>query len=397
MTFHPFNEEHEMLAQAVRDYLHREVLPHADRWEKEEHCPREVFQRMGELGFLGVTYPLEVGGSNMDFWAAVTVARELSYANVGGLALSLFAHAYLPPPLLNALGTPEQKAEYLVPALQGKKIGSLAISEPGAGSDVGGIRTTAEDKGDHYVINGSKCWITNGNLADFLVLATRTGEGHNLTLFCFDTKTPGFSTAKITDKLGMHSSDTAELYFDNCVVPKSAVIGQPGMGFYYIMNNFQEERLIGAVSGVFAAEYAYRKAVEYSRQREAFGRPIGKFQVIRHKLAQMATRIEACRSLGYRAVYEFIEQGPAAVGTISMAKAFIAEEIQTIIYDAIQILGGVGYTEAYGVARTSRDMRLFSIGGGTTEIMYEIISKLVVDQTRYEKQIMKSRDQEAGV
>ncbi len=395
MNFNPFTEEHEMLAQSVREFLNREVLPHAARWEKEEHCPREIFQRMGEMGFFGVTYPEEVGGSGMDFWAAVTVARELSYANVGGLALSLFAHAYLPPPLLNAIGTAEQKENYLLPALRGEKIGSLAISEPGAGSDVGGIRTTAEDKGDHYVINGSKCWITNGTMADFLVLATRTGEGHNLTLFCFDTKTEGFSSSKIKDKLGMHSSDTAELFFDNCIVPKSAVIGQPGMGFYYIMNNFQEERLIGAVSGVFAAEYAYRKAVEYSRQREAFGRQIGKFQVIRHKLASMATRLEACRSLGYRAVYEFIETGPAAVGTISMAKAFIGEEIQGIIYDAIQILGGVGYTEEYGVARTYRDMRLFTIGGGTTEIMYEIISRLVVDQTQYSRQMMKSRDQAA--
>jgi alkylation response protein AidB-like acyl-CoA dehydrogenase len=394
MNFQPFTEEHEMLAQSVRDFLHKEVLPFAYQWEKDQHCPREVFQRMGELGFFGVTYPVEVGGSGMDFWAAVTVARELSMANVGGLALSLFAHAYLPPPMLNAIGTPEQKERWLIPALKGEKIGSLAISEAGAGSDVGGIRTTAEDKGDHYVINGSKCWITNGNLADFLVLAARTGEGHNLTLFCFDTKTPGFSSTKIKDKLGMHSSDTSELFFDNCIVPKSDVIGQPGMGFYYIMNNFQEERLIGAVSGVFAAEYAYNRAVEYSRQREAFGRKIGKFQAIRHKLASMATRVEACRSLAYRAVYEFIETGPAAVGTISMAKAFIGEEIQSIIYDSIQVLGGVGYTEEYGVARTYRDMRLFSIGGGTTEIMYEIIARLVVDQNQYARQLMKSRDQE---
>lgn len=394
MNFQPFTEEHEMLAQSVRDFLQKEVLPFAYQWEKDQHCPREVFQRMGELGFFGVTYPVEVGGSGMDFWAAVTVARELSMANVGGLALSLFAHAYLPPPMLNAIGTPEQKERWLIPALKGEKIGSLAISEAGAGSDVGGIRTTAEDKGDHYVINGSKCWITNGNLADFLVLAARTGEGHNLTLFCFDTKTPGFSSTKIKDKLGMHSSDTSELFFDNCIVPKSDVIGQPGMGFYYIMNNFQEERLIGAVSGVFAAEYAYNRAVEYSRQREAFGRKIGKFQAIRHKLASMATRVEACRSLAYRAVYEFIETGPAAVGTISMAKAFIGEEIQSIIYDSIQVLGGVGYTEEYGVARTYRDMRLFSIGGGTTEIMYEIIARLVVDQNQYARQLMKSRDQE---
>jgi alkylation response protein AidB-like acyl-CoA dehydrogenase len=387
----PFRDEHIQLGEAVRQYLQQAVLPHVDAWERDEHCPRSVFEGMGAHGFLGATYPEAVGGSGMDFWAAVIVAREMAHANLGGLALSLFAHAFLPPPLLLAVGTEEQKERYLRPALAGKKIGALAISEASGGSDVGGMKTTATKDGDHYILQGSKCWITNGTIADYVILAARTGEGHDITLFCLDRDTPGFTSSRITGKLGMHSSDTAELFLDECRVPASAVVGKAGMGFYYIMNNFQEERLIGAVSGVFAAEYAFQQAVAYSREREAFGRPIGKFQAMRHKLADMATRLEACRAITYHAVHAFLEDGPAAVGTISMAKSFVGESIQPLISDALQVLGGVGYTEAYGVARTYRDMRLFTIGGGTTEIMREIIARLVVDQLPYRKPILQAR------
>jgi alkylation response protein AidB-like acyl-CoA dehydrogenase len=387
----PFSDAHRQLGDAVRAYLHAEVLPHVADWEAREHCPREVFARMGELGFLGVTYPEAVGGSGMDFWGGVAVAREMAHANLGGLALSLFAHAFLPPPLLLAVGTDAQRERYLRPALEGRRIGGLAISEAGGGSDVGGMRTTARRDGNDWILEGSKCWITNGSIADYLVVAARTGEGHDLTLFVLDTDTPGFRAQPIRGKLGMHSSDTAELFFDGVRLPADAVVGEPRMGFYYIMNNFQEERLIGAVSGVYAAEYAYLQAVAYAREREAFGRPIGKFQAIRHKLADMATRLEACRALTFRAIDAFAREGPAAVGLISMAKAFVGEQIQPLISDAIQVLGGVGYTEAYGVARTYRDMRLFTIGGGTTEIMREIISRLVVDQVRYDRQLLGQR------
>ncbi len=386
-----FTQEHEMLAQAVRDFVQREIVPFADEWERNHVCPPEMFRKWGEMGFIGATYPVEYGGGGMDLWAAAVIARELAMANVGGLQMSLFAHTYLPLPLLNAVGTEEQKQRYLVPAIRGEKIGGLGITEPGGGSDVGAMRTFAKDMGDHYVINGSKTYITNGTIADFIVLAAREGEGYDMTLFLFDTDTPGFSANSIDNKLGMHTSDTAELFFDNCVVPKSAVIGEPHFGFYYVMNNFQEERLIGALGGVYAAEYAYLKALQYAQERVTFGRPIAKHQVIRHKLAQMATRLEACRSICYRAVEEFTEDGPGAVNIISMAKAFVGEEIQRIIYDAVQIHGGNGFVEDYGVARVYRDMRLFSIGGGTTEIMYEIISKIVLEEAKHSKVLIKQR------
>ncbi len=386
-----FTAEHELLAQSVREFIQREIAPFADEWEKNNHCPKEIFQKWGAMGFIGATFPEEYGGSGMDLWAAATIARELAFANVGGLQMSLFAHTYLPLPMLKAVGTEEQKQRYLVPAIKGELIGALGVTEPSAGSDVGGIRTTAKDMGDHYVINGSKTYITNGNIADFILLAAREGEGYDMTLFLFDTNTAGFSTNPIVNKLGMHTSDTAELYFDNCIVPKSAVIGEPHMGFYYIMNNFQEERLVGALGGVYAAEFTYRKALKYAMEREAFGRSIGKFQVIRHKLAKMATKLEACKALSYQAMDDFLEKGPAAVEIISMAKAFVGEEIQEIIYDAIQIHGGAGFIEDYGVARVYRDMRLFSIGGGTTEIMYEIISKIIMEEAKLDKQLMGKR------
>ncbi len=383
--------DNELLGQSLREFIAAEITPNIEQWEKKHECPRHIFERMGAMGFLGVTFAEEYGGSAMDFWAAVVVARELAYANCGGLQLSLFAHTYLPLPMIAAVGTEQQKQDYLIPALQGKKIGCLAITEPNGGSDVGNIRTTATENGDHYVINGSKTYITNGNLADFVLLVCRTGEGYDMTLFLFDTKTAGFSSQKIDNKLGMHTSDTAELFFDNCIVPKSAVIGAPHKGFYYVMNNFQEERLLGAITGSFVAEAAYKKALQYANERVAFGKPLTQLQVIRHKLASMATRVEACKSFSFRAAEDFIANGAKAVGMISMAKAFVAEEIQTILYDAIQIHGGNGFVEDYGVARMWRDMRLYTIGGGTTEIMYEIIAKLEIDQIQHQNATMKAR------
>ena len=301
--------------------------------------------------------------------------------------MSLYAHTYLPLPAINALGTEEQKQKYLAPALRGEKIAALGITEPGAGSDVGGIKTTAEDKGDHFVVNGSKTFITNGTMADFIVLVVRTGEGHNLSLLLFDTNTPGFSANSIHNKLGMHSSDTGELFFENCIVPKSALLGEQNFGFYYIMSNFQEERLIAAITGTAAAESAMEKAKKYMKERQAFGRPIGKFQVLRHKLAKMSIGVEACRSLSYRAVAEFIEKGPEAYKIISIAKAFVCEEAFTIINEALQIHGGWGYMEDYGIARSFRDIRLMTVGAGTTEIMYEIISKIEIDEVKHKRQI----------
>lgn len=387
-----FTEEHEMLGQAVREFVQKEIVPYIDEWEKKQECPRHIFQRMGELGFFGVTFPEEYGGSGMNMWAAAVVARELAYGNAGGLQLSLFAHAYLPLPAINALGTEEQKQKYLVPALKGEKIAGLALTEPNGGSDLGAMRTNLKDMGDHYVLNGSKTYITNGTMADFIVVAVSMGSPYDASLIILDTNTAGFSSNPIKNKLGMHSSDTAEIYFDNCIIPKTAILGEPHFGFYYVMNNLQEERLIGALGGVYAAEFCYLKALQYAQERHAFGRPIAKFQVVRHKLAQISTRLEACRSIAYRATEEYIETGSGATEIISMAKAFIGEEIQKIIYESLQIFGGNGFVEDYGIARVYRDMRLFTIGGGTTEIMYEVISKIILEEAKHKHHFFKARE-----
>ncbi|MCG3165239.1 MAG: Acyl-CoA dehydrogenase, short-chain specific [Bacteroidia bacterium] len=387
----PFTEEHNLLRESFSQFVDKEIRPNIEKWEKEKICEREVFRKMGEQGFFGVSFPVAYGGSGMDMWAAVVIAEELSQANIGGLSMSLYAHTYLPLPVINALGTEEQKQKYLAPALRGEKIAALGITEPGAGSDVGGIKTTAVDKGDHFVVNGAKTFITNGTMADFIVLAVRTGEGHSLSLLLFDTKTPGFSANSIHNKLGMHSSDTGELFFENCIVPKSALLGEQNFGFYYIMSNFQEERLIASITGTAAAESAMEKAKKYMKEREAFGRPIGKFQVLRHKLAKMSITVEACRSLSYRAVAEFIEKGPEAYKIISIAKAFVCEEAFNVINEALQVHGGWGYMEDYGIARSFRDIRLMTVGAGTTEIMYEIISKIEIDEVKHKKQMIKAR------
>ncbi len=383
MSINPFTEEHELLRQSMQKFIAKEITPNIEEWEKNEHCEKAMFAKMGEKGFFAASFPEEYGGSGLDFWAAVVITRELAHANIAGLAMSLYAHTYLPLPLLVALGTDEQKRDYLVPALKGEKISALAITEPGAGSDVAGITTSAKDMGDHYLVNGSKMFITNGNLADFIVVVVKTGEGMNISLLIIDTNTEGFSSIAVKNKLGMHSSDTAQLFFENCKVPKSAIIGQEGHGFYYIMNNFQEERLLASVTGMYVAEWALGKAKQYALERKAFGREIAKFQVIRHKIAQMAITVEVCRSIAFRAVAEFIEEGNKAETIITMAKAFISEESIKVINDALQIHGGVGYTEDYGIARAWRDARLLTIGAGTTEIMHEILGKVVLDEVQH--------------
>ncbi|MBL7799733.1 MAG: acyl-CoA dehydrogenase family protein [Chitinophagales bacterium] len=389
MSSNPFTEDHNLLRESFRQFVETEITPNIEHWEANKICEKEIFTKMGAQGFFGVSFPEAYGGSGLDIWSAVVIAEELAKSNCGGLAMSLYAHTYLPLPVLLALGTEEQKQEYLTPALKGEKIAALGITEPGAGSDVGGIKTTAEDKGDHYLVNGSKMFITNGTMADFIVLVVRTGEGHKLSLLIFDTKIEGFSAVPVHNKLGMHTSDTGQLFFENCKVPKSALLGEKDFGFYYIMSNFQEERLIASITGTASAEHAMEVAKQYMKEREAFGRPIGKFQVLRHKLAKMAITTEACRSIAYRAVAEFIEHGPGAYKIVSMAKAFVCEEAFNVVNEALQIHGGWGYMEDYGVARSLRDVRLMTVGAGTTEVMHEIISKIVIDEVSHTKQIKK--------
>ncbi|HLN64768.1 MAG TPA: acyl-CoA dehydrogenase family protein [Symbiobacteriaceae bacterium] len=371
-----FNDTHDTLRAEIRRYVERELAPHAEAWEEAEYFPDSVFWEMGRLGYLGLRYPEEYGGSGLDYYSAIVLAEEMSRALNGGIGMAVAVHTEMATPPILKFGTEEQKKRFLVPAIKGKKIAALAITEPGAGSDVSGIRTRAVRDGNDWVINGSKIYITNGMRADFYVVVTRTSDDQwgGLTLFLVEKNAPGFSVGRKLKKLGMHSSDTAELFFENVRVPDANRLGDEGQGFYNIMWELQGERLIGAAAAVAGAERSLEMAMAYADQREAFGRKIGKFQVIRHKLAQMATEIEAAKSLVYTCAWRW-EQGDYAVKEISMAKLFASEVACRVADEALQIHGGAGYMMEYPVQRAWRDARLLRIGAGTDEIMREIIAK----------------------
>lgn len=373
-----FTEDHNIFRKSVRDFVEKELAPHAEEWERAEEFPREVFKRMGELGFLGIRMPQEYGGSGLDYWYTVCFAEELPRSRMAGLNMSIMVQTDMATPVIAEIGTKEQCKEFLEPAIKGEKIAALGVTEPGCGSDVASIKTTAKRVGGDYVINGAKTFITNGTRADFITLAVRTGgEGYGgISLILFPTDTKGFSIGKKLKKLGNKTSDTAELYFDNCKVPARYLLGEENQGFYYIMNNFQGERLIAAVTGVAGCMYMWQDAYNYSLERHAFGKPIGKFQVWRHRLVDLLTQIEAGRMLTYHAC-DLFNRKINCVKEISMAKLYVAELAIKVANECLQIHGGYGYMEEYDISRAYRDVRLLSIGGGTSEIMREIIGKLI--------------------
>ncbi len=374
-----FTDEHDMFRKAVRDYCEKELAPNAEEWEEARLFPREVFQEMGKLGFLGCRFPEEVGGAGGDTWYTAVFAEELPRCQMAGLAMSILVQSDMATPIINEVGSDEQKEEFLVPALKGEKIAALGVSEPGAGSDVAGIRTTAKKDGDDYIINGQKTWITNGTRADFITLAARTDPDDRyggISLFLFPTDTPGFEVGNKLEKIGNHSSDTAELFFEDCRIPSRYLLGHEGAGFYYIMQNFQGERLVGALTGTSGAQIVVNNTIQYCQEREAFGRPLTGFQVTRHKIVDMETRLEACRTLTYHAT-DLFDRGVPAQREISMAKLMVGDTAMSVIDECLQLHGGMGYVEEGSVARAWRDTRLLSIGGGTSEIMKEIISKLM--------------------
>jgi alkylation response protein AidB-like acyl-CoA dehydrogenase len=371
-----FNEEHEQLRESIRSFVERELAPHAAEWE-ETTFPDSVFHRMGELGFLGLTYPEEYGGQGGDYFCSIVLAEEMTRANSGGLAMGVAVHTDMATPPILAFGTEEQKRRYLEPAIRGEKISCLGITEPDAGSDVAGIKTRAVRDGDEWVINGSKTYITNGHRADFIVLVTKTDPdaGYDgFTLFVVDMDSPGVIREKKLEKLGMHSSDTALLAFQDVRVPADAVLGEVGRGFYHIMWELQGERLCGAAGCVAGAQNVFDKTLQYAKERSAFGRPIGNFQVIRHKFAEMATAIESARQMTYTTAWRFAN-GEYPVREISMAKLHAARVAVDVADECIQIHGGAGYMKEYGVERAWRDMRLNRIGAGTDEIMLDVIGR----------------------
>jgi len=366
-----------MFRKTVRQFAEQELLPHQKEWEEGGDFPRSVFQRAGELGLLGVHYPEEVGGSGGDYWFEVCLVEELMRCRMNGLVMDLLVTCGIATPVINKIGTPEQKREFLTPAIRGEKIGALGITEPSGGSDVAALKTTARRSGDDFVVNGAKTFITNGGRADFITLAVRTGgEGHQgISLMLFPTDTPGFKVGRKLNKLGNWCSNTVELSFEDCKVPVRYLLGEENRGFYYIMENFQGERLGAALMAVAHMEILLEDALNYGLSRQSFGRPIAKMQVWRHKFAERMTQVEAAKRLTYYAC-DLFNREENAVKEISMAKLFACDLACQVAYDCLQIHGGYGYIEEYDVARANRDLRLLTIGGGASEVMKEIIAKL---------------------
>jgi acyl-CoA dehydrogenase len=377
-TLPPFGEEHDELRRMVARFVTAEVAPHVDEWERAEEFPRDLYRRCAELGFLGLKFPERHGGQGGDHLHDAVWVEELARSGgSGGVAAGLNAHASIAlPPIFN-FGTEEQHQRWLVPGIAGEKIGALGITEPGAGSDVAGITTTARKVDGGYVVNGSKTFITNGVRADFLVCACKTTEagGHDgISFLVLEREMPGYEVTRKLEKLGWHSSDTGELSFTDVEVPAANLLGEENGGFRLIMANFAWERLLMAIGAVGAMQRLIEIAVAYAQEREAFGRPIGKFQAIRHQIAEMATKAEVSRALTYDALRLFHTNQPC-IPQVAMAKLLTQRSALEIADQTLQIHGSYGYTREYGIERAVRDARLGPIGGGTDEVMKEIIGK----------------------
>ncbi|HET8704953.1 MAG TPA: acyl-CoA dehydrogenase family protein [Pseudomonadales bacterium] len=370
-----FSETHHMIRDTARKFVQREVLPFIAEWEEAGTFPRELYEKAGEAGLLGIGHPEEFGGTGGDVFMKVAASEELMRSTSGGLVASLGSLDIGLPPVWK-WGSDEMKKRIVPDVIAGKKIQALAITEPGGGSDVAAIQTRATRDGDHFVLNGSKTFITSGIRADYYTVAVRTGgDGFGgISLLLVEKGTPGFSTGRNLKKMGWWASDTAELFFDNCRVPVSNLIGAENMGFYAIMSNFQSERLSLAIMANMTSQIALEECLRYVQERKAFGKPIAKFQVIRHKLADMATQIEASREFTYRIAAK-MNAGETVVKEISMAKNFATSVSDFVTHEAVQIFGGMGFMRESVVERLYRDNRILSIGGGTYEIMNEVISK----------------------
>jgi len=375
-----FSEEHEMFRAAVRSFVDKEVAPHIEEWETAGQIPKSIWPRMGALGFLGVEYDEKYGGAGADFLTTAVLCEELGRSRCGSLAMAVGVHTDMASPHLYYTGSEALKEKYMPAICRGEKLSAIAVTEAGGGSDVAAIRTRARKEGEHYVLNGSKMFITNGVMADLHFVAARLEAGdaakrhRGISMFLVERETPGFIVSRKLDKMGMRASDTAELAFQDMAVPAENLLGQEGKGFYEVMRIFQRERLVAGLHSVAMCDRAVEDTIAYARQRQAFGGPLTGKQVIRHKLADLATLIEAGRWLTYAACLKF-QNREEVVKEISMVKLFTAEIANRVAYDCVQIHGGYGYMREYPIERFARDVRLFPIGGGTSEIMKEIIAK----------------------
>ena len=373
-----FGKSHQLVRRSVKEFVTGEITPFIEEWEEAGEFPRDIYKKASDVGILGTGYPEAYGGTPGDIFFQIAVWEELMRSGSGGFVASLGSLNIALPPIIR-MGTEEQKKRFLPQILAGEKIAALAITEPGGGSDVANLQTTAVRDDDHYVVNGSKAFITSGCRADQITCAVRTGEAgaHGISLLVIESKTPGYSVSKKLKKTGWWSSDTAQIYFDNCRVPVDNLLGEESQGFYGIMGNFQSERLQLAIIANMTSQLALEASLQYSKERKAFGKSLKSFQVTRHKLVDMATMVEVSREFTYR-VAARIDAGVDQIKEISMAKNFACSVSDKVTYDAVQIFGGYGFMRGFLVERLYRDNRILSIGGGTTEIMKEIISRVIL-------------------
>lgn len=374
-----FNEEQQMLRKVVRDFVEREINPYVDEWEEAGIAPlHDLFKKLGNLGFLGIRYDQKYGGRGLDYWYELVLLEEISRIDCGGVPMAISVQTNMATPVIHEFGSEFIKQTYLAPAIAGDMVSAIAVTEPGAGSDVSALKTTAKKDGDDYIINGSKTFITNGTQADFLTMLARTSDKpgfHSYSLFVVPTDLSGFKVGKKLEKLGMWSSDTAELYFDDMRIPAANLIGSEGEGFIYQMQQFQHERFCVLPSAYITARKLIDETVEYLRKRVVFGKPLVAKQVLRHRLVDWITEIECLQQFTYHIV-RMKMKGLDVTKEVSMGKLFGARLINKVADGCLQMFGGMGYMKEMNISRAFRDARLMSIGAGADEVMSDIISKL---------------------
>ena len=373
-----FNKEHDMVRKAVRDFVNKEINPYVDEWEEEGFSPlHDIFKKMGDLGFLGIRFKEENGGEGMDYWYETIVLEECARIHCGGIPMAIAVQSNMATPALEQYGSDYIKETYLKPALRGDMVAAIAVTEPDAGSDVAALKTFAKKEGDHYILNGSKTYITNGLQADYLTLLARTSEDpgyHSFSLFVVPTDIQGFSVSKKLDKLGMRSSDTAELYFDNMKIPAENLIGVEGEGFIQQMQQFQHERFAVLPLSYVTIQETVKETIDYLRGRVVFGKPLISKQVLRHRLAHWLAQAETIQQLAYHIV-RMKNEGQDVTREISMGKLLAGDLLNEVTSGCLQMFGGMGFMNEMLISRRFRDARLLSIGGGASEVMSEIIAK----------------------
>tara|TARA_R110002051_G_scaffold55112_2_gene102905 strand:- start:97 stop:1308 length:1212 start_codon:yes stop_codon:yes gene_type:complete len=379
-----FTEEHQLFRASLKDFLQKEVVPHINKWEETGTIERFIWKKFGDMGYFGLATPEKDGGLGLDLFYTVVLLEELQKINSGGFAAAIWAHAYLAMTHLNKEANSFVKEKYLRPSVDGDKIGCLCVTEPFGGSDVAAMRTTAVKEGDFYRLNGSKTFITNGVYADYMIVAAKTAPelgNKGISIFVVDRQSKGVTANKL-NKLGWRASDTAELAFDNVKIPAENLMGDENMGFSYIMEHFSLERLIMGINAHARAEHVLEYALQYMSEREAFGKSINKFQALRHRIADLYGDIDMCKEYNY-SVANKLDKGQYVVKEATISKLKSTKVADKVAYECLQFLGGYGYIEDYPMARNFRDSRLGPIGGGTSEILREIIAKIVIDKKDY--------------